>query len=390
MLIVLTRVCDVYTAGVFTIAFANSNLFLNIGKFGMRKFQVSDRQVEFSFKEYQASRIITCAAMMLASCAYIAYSAITLSYSLDKTLVMVVMRLFKAVDGFEDVYTGAYQRENLLDVGAKMITIRMAATLVVFAVVAIISADLLFSLTVATLFSIVFLAVQIRYVRARYAMPAPSVISSMRQVVRLLRECLPVFAADFLLFYMGSAPKYAIDAIMNDEAQAYYGYIAMPVFVVTLLASFVYNPMIASLTDEWQSGNRNAFLMRFAKLTGVIVGICAICTLGAWLVGVPVLNILYNTSLENYLIDLLVLVVGGGFLAIATLATLGITIIRFQVVLVPLYAVLAICAFLLSNYAITVGGIAGASWAYFIIMAAAAIVFSAAFLVGTAVKRRYR
>ena len=125
MLIVLTRVCDVYTAGIFTIAFANSNLFLNIGKFGMRKFQVSDRNLEFTFREYQASRIATCIAMMVASCAYIAYSTLTLGYSTEKTLVMVVMCVFKAIDAFEDVYTGAYQREDRLDIGAKMISIRM-------------------------------------------------------------------------------------------------------------------------------------------------------------------------------------------------------------------------------------------------------------------------
>ena len=167
MLVVLTRVCDVYTAGVFTIAFANSNLFLNIGKFGMRKFQVSDRQQEFSFREYRASRIISCAAMMAASCAYIMYSTITLGYSSEKTLVMIVMCAFKAVDAFEDVYTGAYQREDRLDIGAKMITIRMAAALILFAIVAVISGDLLLSLSVITLFSIVFLAAQIFYVRRR-------------------------------------------------------------------------------------------------------------------------------------------------------------------------------------------------------------------------------
>lgn len=387
MLVILTRVCDVYTAGIFTIAFANSNLFLNIGKFGMRKFQVSDRNLEYSFKEYQASRIISCLAMMVASCAYIAYSTITLGYSAEKTLVMIVMCVFKAIDAFEDVYTGAYQREDRLDVGAKMISIRMIFALAAFAVVALATADLLISLTASTIFTALFLAVQIRYVRRRYDMPAPSYLRSMRKVFTLLRECLPVFAADFLLFYMGSAPKYAIDALMDDAAQAYYGYIAMPVFVVTLLASFVYNPMIASLTDEWQSGKLREFVTRFLKLTGVIVLITAVCVAGAWLIGIPVLNILYNTELAAFLAELLILVIGGGFLAITTLATLGITIIRFQKVLIPLYAVLAVIAFLASNGLVQAMGITGASWAYFLVMAAAAIVFSIAFAVGMKLKR---
>ena len=387
MLIILTRVCDVYTAGVFTIAFANSNLFLNIGKFGMRKFQVSDRNLVYSFNEYRVSRIISCLAMMVASCAYIAYSTITLGYSAEKTLVMVVMCVFKAIDAFEDVYTGAYQREDRLDVGAKMISIRMIFALAAFAVVALMTADLLISLTACTIFTTIFLAVQIRYVRSRYNMPAPSYLRSMGKVFGLLRECLPVFAADFLLFYMGSAPKYAIDAILNDAAQAYYGYIAMPVFVVTLLASFVYNPMIASLTDQWQSGETRSFVMRFLKLAGIIVLITAVCVAGAWLIGIPVLNILYNTELEAFLVELLVLVIGGGFLAITTLATLGITIIRFQKVLIPLYAVLAVVAFFASNALVGSMQVTGAAWAYFLVMAAAAVVFTIAFAIGIKIKR---
>ena len=41
MLMVLTRVCDMATAGVFTLAYANANLFLNMGSYGMRNFQAS-------------------------------------------------------------------------------------------------------------------------------------------------------------------------------------------------------------------------------------------------------------------------------------------------------------------------------------------------------------
>ena len=40
MLTVLTHVCDVTTAGIFTIAYANANLFLNLGRYGVWKFQV--------------------------------------------------------------------------------------------------------------------------------------------------------------------------------------------------------------------------------------------------------------------------------------------------------------------------------------------------------------
>ena len=387
MLVVLTRVCDVYVAGVFTIAFANANLFLTVGKFGMRKFHASDKMGQFTFREYRASRIATCIAMIVAAVAYIAFCALTVGYSAEKTLVMIVMCVFKAVEAFEDVYTGAYQLEERLDVGARMFTLRAAVTIAVFAVLTIAFGELLPALVVSTVFTALFLMAQVRYVRRRYGMPTHGVMRGLSRVKALIKECVPVFAADFLLFYMGNAAKYAIDSIMDDAAQAYFGYISMPVFVVMLLASFIYTPMIGSLTDTWLSGDVKKFALRFAKLAGVVVALTVACDAAAWLAGIPVLEVLYNASLGQYLAELLVLMTGGGFLAIATLSTLGITIIRFQRILIPLYALLSVMAYALSNYAVLTAGITGASWAYFLVMLANAAVLSVAFALGMRLMR---
>ena len=388
MLIALTRVCDVYVAGVFTIAFANANLFMQISNYGMRKFQASDRVGEFSFRSYRASRVATCLAMMIASLAYVAYSSITLGYTHDKTLVMIVMCAFKAIDSFEDVFTGGYQVQDRLDIGARMVTLRLVAVSVVFMVAVVLTQDLLVSITATTLTSGGVMGVQIAYVRKKYNLPDRVRPWTKADVVRLLKVCLPLCIADFLLFYVWNASRYAIDFLMDDAAQAYYGYIAMPVFVVNLLASFVYTPMITSLTDQWLAGEVRVFGSRFVKLSGLIGAITLACVAGAWLLGVPVLNILYNAELAPYLVELLVLVAGGGFLALTTLLTVGITIIRIQRILVPLYAALAVLAFAVSFVAVGQWGLTGAAWAYFLVMAASSAVFAVAFALGIKRQRK--
>ena len=382
MLMVITRVCGVYDAGVFTIAFAVANLFMNMGMYGMRKFQASDRKHEFSFREYRASRLITSLAMIVASGAYIAFTSTTLEYPVDKTATILIMCLFKVVDVVEDVYSGAYQLEDRLDLGQRMVSLRQVFTLVTFALVAIATGNLALTMGIVTVLTTLFLFGQILYVRRRYDLPTAGERTGWAHVFTLLKKCFPLFAAMFLLFYIGSAPKYAIDMLLDDAAQAYYGFIAMPVFVVNVLAAFVYNPMVTELTDQWQAREVRTFLIRFARVSLAIVAITVVCVVGAWLVGVPVLNVLYNTDVSPYLVELLVLVAGGGFLAVATLANVGITVIRFQVVLVPIYAVMAIIAYLMSNWSVAGWGITGASWAYFGTMALTAIMLTTAFLVG--------
>ena len=386
LLMVITRVCDVYTAGVFTIAYANGNLFLNMGKYGMRPFQVSDRIEQFSFREYRGSRIVTVTAMICCSIAYLAYNALTLDYSLDKTVTILIICFYEAVTAFEDIYIGNYQQSNRLDVGARLHTLRYICTISVFAIAIAAFRALPPAALVATIFTACFVVGEVTFARKRHNLPRTLGSFHMRSIGRLLKSCFPLFIAAFLLFYIGNAPKYAIDAIMDDAAQAHYGYIAMPVFVVSLLASFIYNPLIASLADQWRNREVRTFLLRFAKIAGLVVSITLVCDAGAWLIGIPVLNLLYNAQLEPYFTELIVLVTGGGFLALAMLSTLGITIIRFQRILVPIYIVATIAAWALSNWTVGNFGITGAAWSYFASMAVLATLFASSFLIGVRIQ----
>ena len=133
MLMILTRTLGLVEAGIFTIAYANANLFLTIGKYGMRYFQVSDVKNQFTFAEYRVSRVVTSLGMLGVSAAYTLYASVSNGYTMEKTQVIIWMCLFKVVDGIEDVYNGLYQRKNRLDVASKMLTLRMIFTIAVFA-----------------------------------------------------------------------------------------------------------------------------------------------------------------------------------------------------------------------------------------------------------------
>lgn len=388
ILVVLTRVCDAATAGVFTLAYANGNLFLHLGKYGMRSFQASDRQLQFSFPEYRTSRLFTTLAMLVAGGAYLAYSSVTLSYGFEKTAVIAVMCLYEAVAAIEDVYHGNFQQHGRLDVAARLLAVRIATTIIVLCSVVVMSRSLFLGISIGTIYTMLFLVGEIAFSKRNYGLPVMDGGLTRQKVTRLLRTCFPLFAASFLLFYIGNAPRYAIDAQMSDISQAYYGYIAMPVFVVSLLAGFIYNPMIASLADQWRNGQVNVFVKRFVKIMVAIVCLTLACDAAALFAGVPVLNLLYNADTAPFLFDLVVLVTGGGFLALVSLAVLGITIIRFQRVLVPAYMFAAIAAWAVAGWSVSVWGIDGASWTYFSIMAFLAILLSCLFVVGIRIQSK--
>lgn len=380
LLMVLTRVLGLRDAGTFTIANANANLFLTIGKYGMRNYQVSEVQHQFSFWEYARSRWVTSLAMIVVSAGYVLYAGSKNGYDLDKTLVILCMCLMKVVDSAEDVFCGLYQQQNRLDVGAKAMTLRLAATILIFCAGLILLKNLLIALLVATVCTTVLFLLFIGSSYQEFVQGDRS--AEWKNVWMLLLECFPLFASQFLSFYITNAPKYAIDALLTDELQACYGFISMPVFVIGLLNGFIFNPMLYQMSALWEERRVKSFLWRMVRQIGVIGLITLVCISGAWLLGIPVLSWLYNTDLTPYKKELLILLLGGGFLGLSGFMVTMNTIIRRQRGLMWGYAAVALLAFLSAEKIVTRTGMFGAAILYTILMAALCIVFIGVFFVG--------
>lgn len=380
MLMILTRTLGLVESGIFTIAYANANLFLNIGKYGMRYFQVSDVKRQFSFEEYRMSRVITVAAMILVSVVYTLYVSVNNGYSMEKTQVIIWMCLFKVVDAVEDLYNGYYQQKNRLDVAAKCLTLRMSITIVIFGAGLIILRDLLVSLIISTVLTACLFLVFKNWTICEFRKEKGTL--KRENVLLLLKVCFPLFAGAFLSFYIGNAPKYAIDARLTDELQACYGFIAMPVFVVGLLNNFIFNPMLYNMTALWNEGKVKEFVMKVVRQAGIVVIITGACVVGAYLLGIPVLSILYNTDLSAYKPELLILLLGGGFLGMAGLLNAVITIIRYQKSLMWGYAVVALLALICSDKVVEKYEIMGASVLYAVLMGILCLIFTGLFVAG--------
>ena len=379
MLMVITRACDLVTAGVFTLAYANANLFLTMGSYGMRNFEASDVRPRFGFRAYGRSRVVTGLAMVVCSWLWLAWSATVNAYPLDKILAVALMTLMKGTDTVEDVFDGSFQQAGRLDIAGRQMTLRVGSTIVVFCGAIILTRSLVLATAIGFVWTLGFLLVSLAIIRWRYHLPLTHAEAPEKSALRLLRECLPLFLSSFLLFYVGNAPKYAIDGALSDADQAIYGFIAMPVFVVGLLAQFVYMPMVQPVSAMWDRGDSKGFVRAFMRQVGVILAITAVCVLGAAIAGPPVLGWLYHTDLNGWRIELCVLVLGGGFLALAQLFTMGITIVRRQHLLTPGYVVVAIAAWATSMPLVSAYGIRGASMCYIACMVVLASWFGTLF-----------
>ena len=230
VLMVITRVLGLAAAGVYSIAFATGNLFLYLGEYGVRNVQVSDLTEQYPFRDYLAHRVLTVFLMLAlgACCCVFSYGRGT--YSLEKSLTVFAMCLLKAVDCIEEVYEGRLHQRGRLDLAGKVMTVRLVVSIGGMLAAAVLFHSLLIATDIAAALAAVSAFCMLFCYRKEVAF-TPGLVSR-RNVGALMRVCFPVCAANFLQFYLINAPKYAIDAAMDETVQAQYNFIAMPVFVI--------------------------------------------------------------------------------------------------------------------------------------------------------------
>ncbi len=367
VLMVITRVLGLAAAGVYSIAFATGNLFLYLGEYGVRNVQVSDLTEQYPFRDYLAHRILTVFLMLAlgACCCVFSYGRGT--YSLEKSLTVFAMCLLKAVDCIEEVYEGRLHQRGRLDLAGKVMTVRLVVSIGGMLAAAVLFHSLLIATDIAAALAAVSAFCMLFCYRKEVAF-TPGLVSR-RNVGALMRVCFPVCAANFLQFYLINAPKYAIDAAMEETVQAQYNFIAMPVFVIQLLGMFLYQPVLGRMSAAAANGDRRALLSDIRKIVLGILVIAAVCLAGAWVLGIPVLSLLYATDLSSFRSELMWILVGGIFLALSGFLCAVLTILRRQSAILVIYAAGAVLSLILTGQMVRSSGILGAVRSFVSIMA---------------------
>ena len=416
VLIIVTRVCGLEAAGLYSIAFATGNLFMYLGNYGVRNYQVSDVDEKFPFRSYILHRLLTVALMLLAAAVYCTYSLLRGAYSPAKTMTVAAMCLLKAIDCLEEVLEGRLHQRGRLDLAGKMMTVRLLISIGGMLAVLVATGNLLTATNAAIILAaaaVILMAAACRRTllplqpapelvadvgnagaapgaaaKNRGAATSPAAASAavsaarrgaLRDAAVLMRVCFPVCAANFLSFYLINAPKYAIDAAMNETAQAQYNFIAMPVFVIQLLGMFVYQPVLVRMTLSWNRADKKGFLRDFLRITAGLLIIAALCLGGAYVLGIPVLSALYATDLSALKPELLLILAGGVFLAMNGFYSAVLTLMREQNRIPFMYLAGAVLSLILTPHFVEISGIMGAVISFVLIMAIVCALLSAQF-----------
>lgn len=374
--IITTRIVGEYHGGDFAIALGTAQIMAAIGYYEVRTIQVTDLHQEYQFPDYVYHRFFSTAMMMVVSIGFVWIKA----YSFAKGMLVLLLCGWKMLDTFADVFEGLFQQKERLDIsGCSMFTRTLLSTLS-YMICLFFTGDMYISVVIAIVVSIICiilfnLMIYPEFDHARWKF-------SKARFINLCKACFPLFAGVFMFSYISNASRYAIDAKLGANEVTYFTAVFLPVSTINLVSGFIFKPFLTTFAAKWETDSPRQFAVMMAKFVLMIAVITLVTIIGGYLLGIPVLSFLYGLNLSPYRWDLVLLLLGGGFSAFATIEYYCLAVMRVQNYVFVGYFTAFILSLVIPNRFVTMMGLHGAALCYLLLMGCIVFAFSIGIYIG--------
>ena len=346
--------------GVFSIAVTISQMMLYIAFFELRTFLVTDTNRKYTFSQYHGAKILTCTAMMLVSIAYV----LVKKYVSYKAVVIILMCLYRMIDGYADIYEGEFQLDGKLYLSGKSMTFRSVLSAIALIVTLATSKSIVLSIFSAIIVSLICVIIFNINIAKYYGEIKPD--CRWNNVKSILYECFPFFIGAFLWVYILSASRFAVDNNMSSQSMSYYQVLFMPVSIVNLFATFFFRPALTSLSELYYGNEEKKFIKKIVVLLTMIMAFTVICVIGAYILGIPALSLISGCDLHAYRKLLIILMIAGGINSASFFMYYILTIMRKAKSILIGYIKSAIITAVISNKFVEMKGLEGAAFSFLV------------------------
>jgi putative exopolysaccharide biosynthesis protein len=346
-------------AGVFTYAYSLMCLFFILATFYNRVYQIS-KSDKFSSKDFILYRVLS---SILTVIIVFLFSIIN-GYNLFKLSVIMLICLFRMIEAISDAVYGVLQYKGYLYKSGISLSLKGIIGLIGFTLVDYFTKSITLALVSLIILNLAFFY----FYDYKNVKEYLSGKASFNNILLILKETLPIFIYSFLAMYVANICKYMLDYFDTEEAQNIFGIIFMPSTVIGLCSAYIVVPIITSLNDLLKSKKYKEFNKLVSKMMIILVGVGVVAIIAAYVLGIPVLNVLYGMDLSNYKNLLLLVLVGATFYTLANVYSQVLVLLNVHKMQTLIYVVMSIvstliCYFLISSYKLS-----GSVYSYVIFM----------------------
>lgn len=356
-LIIVTRVNDIHTAGIFSIAYSTATILYTLAMYSGRLCQVTDIENKIKDKDYITNRILTCFIMLIGATGFL----LVKQYSSFKTTIFALLAIFKGLEAFSDILYGVMQKNDILYKSGQSLSLKGFVGIAVFFIVDFITKDLRWACLAVIIVNLIVLIVYDYFIVTRKLIDNKFKINK-ENVLSIFKSEFFVFVNSFAGIYILNAPKYAIDNFLTEDIQAIYGYIMMPATVMTLFTQFIVMPFLGKLKEMYENKQLKEIEQVTFKIKLIVIAFGGFAVLAAFLLGPEFLGLVYGLDLTAYRMNLCVIIASYIFYAISYINLVTLTTIRHTFIQFVIYVASMVIAYIGSTVLVQNFGINGATF----------------------------
>lgn len=334
MLSVLAKLGSPSIVGQFTLGLAVAAPVFMFTNLQLRAVQATDVNVEHGFANYFTLRLLATLLGLVVIVAVLPFAGTSPAVR----LVVLLVAVSKCVECMSDVTAGLLQREEQLRRVAISLMMRGVASVLVFSLTFAYFRNLALSVVAMSgVWLAVLLFYDVRNVRALIGRQDPFFRFDRRALWRLAMLGLPLgWVATFASLNM-NIPRYFLQHYMGLADQGIFASLAYLVFAIYLVVMALSVSVTTRLARLFADRDHRQFVHLLTKLSMLGVVIAAVGVPLTFLVGRPLLTLLYRREYAAH-VGLLALFVGiAGLGTIGAFLFCGLTAARSFRAQVPVY-----------------------------------------------------
>ena len=291
--LVVTLSSSYADSGALSVAMSVGNLTASVALFKVRPVQVSASSDDYAAADFVGMRVVSSAAAAVFTAVYCMFTVADANI-----LPTLIYAAFKLIESFVDVYHGVFQRFNRLDYAGKSQILRGIVLLVAFVAGMKLAGSLAVAILLMSCGTLAVIAIY-DFPRVRICDNVVPVFNSSK-LLRLLVACAPGFVSSLLITMVVSMARQSYGATYGNEALGYYAAVATPCIIIQAVASYIYSPLYGSMGKARDEHDISAARRIVVKVLLVIVAFLVACLLCAYLLGEPVLTLIYGSKISDY------------------------------------------------------------------------------------------
>ncbi len=381
MLIVLAKLGSPEMVGQFTLGLAVTAPIVMLTNLQLDIVQATDAKQEYAFSDYLGLRLIgTTIALVV-----IAIVTLWTGYSLQTSLVILLVGLAKAFESVSDIFHGLIQQHERMDRIAISLMIKGPLSLLLLGLGVFLSGSVVWGVAgLVIAWAVVLVACDIRN-GTLILNRVPKIRLNWKTLISLMWLSLPLGLVKMLLSLNSNIPRYFIEEYLGERELGIFAALAYLMVAGNMVIFALGESASPRLAKYYSARNLPAFRGLLIKLVGLAALIGGMAIIVAQFAGRELLTILYRPEYGLHQDLFVLLMVAGAISYMSSFLGYGMTAARYFRVQTPLFVIVTAISAIACLWLLPTQGLIGAAKALMV-----AAIMQAIFSLGVIIHALYK